>query len=128
MTRTIDLLEVRDLVRDIALDDPDRIASAYYVVNDQPHCIVGVLLASLGWPLNNLKEVELESAGLVTFNANHRIGAVFTALARSFLTEVQMWQDAGYPWLQSYFKTCEAFSDHIEDALIEQAHTAREAV
>lgn len=128
MTRTIDLLEVRDLVRDIALDNPDKIASAYYVVNDQPHCIVGVLLASLGWPLSNLQRAENRTALGVTATSEVRIGVTFTALARAFLSEVQFWQDAEWPWLQSYFKACETFSEQIEDALIAQANTAREAV
>lgn len=117
--KKIGLLEVRDLVRDVVIDNPDRVASAYYIVNDQPHCIVGVLLADMGWPLHDLAErgTACQNARTVVRYAPAHIRVRFTAEACLFLNSVQDFQDAGLTWWNAYMMTCADMAYQIERAL-----------
>lgn len=127
--RVVDILAVRDMVRDIVLSEPDKRAKPFYVINDQPNCVVGVLFHRLGWPVveylgHDALDWREPSGDVPAYTLAPRVGddlgIYFTNGARVFLENVQSYQDEGNTWWDAYYLAVKGSEVEIEKAIVQQ--------
>ena len=97
-TLPLSLDDVRDRIKSIVRDNPDRVARCKYVVADRPECIVGVLLFNMDVPLANLREMDAGSTGITDDNVPEFIRNAFQSDAIEYLGDLQHYQDNGHTW------------------------------
>lgn len=89
-----DLIE---MVRTLAAESPDRVATCEYAVGGKPECIIGHALAAEGWSVEALGE-EIRSAWALCRSGT--IPGVGKADAQ-WLQRVQTFQDSGLTWAEA---------------------------
>jgi hypothetical protein len=82
--------------------EKDELGFCHYMRDGQPSCLVGRIFHRLGFPLDILVELEGVGPGTMFYRDGWEAGNGVI----SFLTDLQINQDAGRPWGEAYRKAC----------------------
>lgn len=95
----------REIIEEFGDDfvyEKDELGFCLYMQDGQPSCLVGRLFHRLGVPVDLLTRLEHAGPGALFHHDNWEAGNGVV----SFLTDLQINQDAGRPWGEAYEKAC----------------------